>query len=352
MAQTSGSLMSFFVGKTKATLNIIWDVYSKPTPCNLKEVFGLIVLCLAISGSTGGLLYVWMNFTLQYDPFPSLITAAVSGSTLALVLFLLHPMRCAFTIILPSLGTKQGRKILISTALTILATKCIPNMVNNVSSVVVMMKCSTQVAVEGILNSTTEIKSAVADMKEILEDIPDFTDTETIPHLQQGTNIYEMMQKLEKVSKELKADISTQQKVLETTSNVVQKVIAVAFILLLLGGSVWYLIGYLTDILLGGAIGDIVDFFGSANVKTMRKDYSYVIPMLPPRCVKELSPPEQSVLVTVGALYLTAFFMTLVEVYARRMRRKICTSFYRKREEQRVQYLLAKVLKKREGPVN
>lgn len=431
----------------------MWDVYCKRTPCNFKEMVGLFFLCIAIAVSTAGLLYTWMSFTLKYDPYSSLIVAVVWGSIQVLVLYLVHPFRCACTIIIPSLGTKQGRKILLSVALTMSVTSSIPNMASNVSSVVHMIQCSSKVTVQNIVNSTSMITSTLSDMKGFFQTIPDLKQTSSILDLQERANITELENKLRNASTEFNAKISSIQKVMKVFSIVAQTVIAVVFVFHLLGGSVVYVLRYVTEpkydniylthrlmellkaegvtsipihyerkfvkstgwkmtrreverglfafikIILYGLISAVIIgldhfvFFVLTNllewahkvpeihtsitakinvnldvnlggfpsvlgipssVKTfaMDKAYSYAFPVLPSDCEPNLHPPESSLQVTIGALYIVAFIMLLGEVYARRIRRKISASFYRDREEVRVQYLLAKMVANREGCEN
>ncbi|XP_035280491.1 osteoclast stimulatory transmembrane protein-like isoform X1 [Anguilla anguilla] len=449
MAQSLRFLMSSFLRKTKVALHFTWDVYCKLTPCNFKEMVGLFFLCIAIAVSTAGLLYTWMSFTLKYDPYSSLIVAVVWGSIQVLVLYLVHPFRCACTIIIPSLGTKQGRKILLSVALTMSVTSSIPNMASNVSSVVHMIQCSSKVTVQNIVNSTSMMTSTLSDMKGFFQTIPDLKQTSSILDLQERANITELQNKLRNASTEFNTKISSIQKVMNVFSIVAQTVIAVVFVFHLLGGSVVYVLRYVTEpkydniylthrlmellkaegvtsipihykrkfvkstgwkmtrreierglfsfikiilyglisaviigldhfvffvltnllewahkvpeihtsitvkikVYLDGIFGNAASFFGK-RPKTMDKTYSYAFPVLPSNCEPNLHPPESSLQVTIGALYIVAFIMLLGEVYARRIRRKISASFYRDREEVRVQYLLAKMVANREGCEN
>ncbi|CAB1335724.1 unnamed protein product [Coregonus sp. 'balchen'] len=117
------------------------------------EVFILFCFCLIIGAAIGGLLHVWMVYSLNYQPFPSMVIACTWGCVTVLLLFFLHPVRCVLSISVPSLGIKQGRKILISTALVIVVTSCIPNMTRNLSRSVDMIKCSSHRTLPDIVNS-------------------------------------------------------------------------------------------------------------------------------------------------------------------------------------------------------
>ncbi|MGH0155848.1 UNVERIFIED_CONTAM: hypothetical protein FKN15_030400, partial [Acipenser sinensis] len=99
---------------------------------------------------------------------------------------------------------------------------------------------------------------------------------------------------------------------------------------------------------------DVVNTFGGDGSKAqiptethkMDKKYEFGIPLLCENCLKKLSPPRSSIAVTVGVLHLVAFVMLVGEVYARRARRKISASFYKQREEERVNYLFQKIIEK------
>uniref|UniRef100_A0A673YHW9 Osteoclast stimulatory transmembrane protein-like n=1 Tax=Salmo trutta TaxID=8032 RepID=A0A673YHW9_SALTR len=133
------SAQSSFKRRLSSTLTFQWGVYSKPSPTNKLEVFNLFCFCLIVGAALAGLLHVWMVYGLNYQPFPSMVVSSTWGCIIVLLLFLLHPVRCVLSISVPSLGTKQGRKILVSTALVVVVTSCIPNMTKNLSRSVDMI---------------------------------------------------------------------------------------------------------------------------------------------------------------------------------------------------------------------
>ncbi|XP_055721638.1 osteoclast stimulatory transmembrane protein-like [Salvelinus fontinalis] len=436
----ASGFISSFKRRLSSILKFQWGVYSKPSPANTLEVFNLFCFCLIIGAAIGGLLHVWMVYNLNYQPFPSMVVSSTWGCIIVLLLLLLHPVRCVLSISVPSLGTKQGRKILISTALVIVVTSCIPNMTRNLSRSVDMIKCSSHSTAERILASTSQVSSALHDMKDFIKTIPNIVNSDRFLKIEQNVNVEEMKRGIRNASARLKAEFKAIQDTLEVTGHVTQKVIASSFIVLLLGSSVSYLVRYLTDLkhdnvcqtgrlqellrargveelpeayrkrlvrtrgwrmtqielrrcLWGGTIlgfyclvcalvlgldhliyyvlqtslswtQDIpeVNTIISLRLKItiliiglirepvgeMNKDYRYGILLLPPDCVRPLSPPDPSVLSTTVALFLTALVMILGEVFSRRIRRKICSSFYRDREEERALYLRDKILLKLE----
>lgn len=63
-------------------------------------------------------------------------------------------------------------------------------------------------------------------------------------------------------------------------------------------------------------------------------------------CDTDLSPPDLGVRVLLGLLFLLSYTMVFLEIYARRIRRAITASFYRKQEEERMNFLLKEIQEK------
>ncbi|XP_034761403.2 osteoclast stimulatory transmembrane protein-like [Acipenser ruthenus] len=445
--------------KAQKTFKFLWSVYSKPAPRSALECLALLLQCLFIAVLTGGLLFTWMYLTLKYKYQASCVVAGMYASVCLFILFLVHPVRCMFTMIIPSLGTKQGRKLIISTAMMLLVLHCIPNIVTNIKTIFDIIKCSTQTTTEKTLNSTIILNSAISDFNKFFQNIPAIQKAQNNLNFKGNINISEINKKLDVISEGVKQEFHSVELILRTSLEVIKKVVAGLLLLYLLAGSVWYLIGYLTDIkydnlyvteklrslaeehgrtdallsydkklvkstglrmsrhevlralrgivilavygviaaviigldhfvffLLGNILewahdfpevdfsisaklsvkigvrgvnevnnffNDAVNFFGGDGSKAqiptethMDKNYEFGIPLLSENCLKKLSPPHSSIAVTVGVLHLVAFVMLVGEVYARRARRKISASFYKQREEERVNYLFQKIIEK------
>ncbi|XP_041114483.1 osteoclast stimulatory transmembrane protein-like [Polyodon spathula] len=446
--------------KARKTFKFLWCVYSKPTPSSSLECLALFLQCLFIATLTGGLLFIWMYLTLKYTYMPSCVVSGIYTCVCLFILFLVHPVRCMFTMIIPSLGTKQGRKLIISTAMMLLVLNCIPNIITNIKNVLDIIKCSTQTTTEKTLNSAIILNSAISDFNGFFQKIPTMQKAKNNLNFKGNINISEINKKLDIVSEGVKQEFRSVESILRTSLEVMKKVVAGLLLLYLLAGSVWYLIGYLTDIkydnlyvteklcslaeehgradallsynkklikstglrmsrhevlralrgmvilavygviaaviigldhfvffLLGNilewahdfpevefsistnlsvkigvgglneinnALNDVVNIFGGDGSKTqiptethkMDENYKFAIPFLDEGCLKKLSPPCSSIAVTVGVLHLVAFVMLVGEVYARRACRKISASFYKQREEERVNYLFQKIVEK------
>ncbi|XP_029568510.1 osteoclast stimulatory transmembrane protein isoform X2 [Salmo trutta] len=244
----ASGFLSSFKRRLSSTLTFQWGVYSKPSPTNKLEVFNLFCFCLIVGAALAGLLHVWMVYGLNYQPFPSMVVSSTWGCIIVLLLFLLHPVRCVLSISVPSLGTKQGRKILVSTALVVVVTSCIPNMTKNLSRSVDMIKCSSHSSAERILASTSQVNNALHDLKDFIGTVPKIVNSNQFLQLDQKVDVEEMKRGMRNASARLKAKFKAMQDTLEVTGHVAQKVIASSFIMLLLGSSVSYLARYLTDL--------------------------------------------------------------------------------------------------------
>ncbi|NXP07514.1 OCSTP protein, partial [Thinocorus orbignyianus] len=138
----------------------LWLVYSKPVPANGRELWTLFLQCSCITAVIGGLFYNWMFASLEY-PWRLSVAMTVSFSLLLLLtLFLVHPARCVFTMIMPTLGTKQGRKLLLSTCIMIVVVNVIPNIISNMKTILQVIKCICKNSSDSLLNSTALLGTA------------------------------------------------------------------------------------------------------------------------------------------------------------------------------------------------
>lgn len=59
-------------------------------------------------------------------------------------------------------------------------------------------------------------------------------------------------------------------------------------------------------------------------------------------CQAAASPPSRGVAVLLGCLGLMSYFLVFLEVYAKRLCRKICASFFREHGKKRMEHLRKK----------
>ncbi|XP_058859971.1 osteoclast stimulatory transmembrane protein [Acipenser ruthenus] len=238
--------------KVKKTLEFTWSAYSKPTPNNTAEFLTLLLLCFSIAVITGGLSFNWMFYTLGLEYCASGVTAGIYSIMAFLLLFFVHPVRCMFTMIIPTLGTKQGSKLIISTSVMLIALKVIPNMVTNINVIMYTLKCSASTSAENVINSTELLNNATKEIgQEVLKinkemqnvfkaSLGDFD-------LAANVNVSEIRKEFHVVSQQVANDFLLAKMVLEETKLVTSRLLAGLFVLCLLIGSSWYLKGYLTD---------------------------------------------------------------------------------------------------------
>ncbi|NXN95485.1 OCSTP protein, partial [Rhinopomastus cyanomelas] len=138
----------------------LWSVFSKPVPANSRDLWTLFLQCSCITAVIGGLFYNWLFASLEYSWSLSTAVAISFSLLLLLVLFFVHPARCVFSMMMPVLGTKQGRKLLLSTCTMIVVVNITPNILSNVKTILQVIQCICKNSSESLLNSTALLDRA------------------------------------------------------------------------------------------------------------------------------------------------------------------------------------------------
>ncbi|XP_069507412.1 osteoclast stimulatory transmembrane protein [Ambystoma mexicanum] len=232
---------------TKRYFRDIWFVYSKPVPETSKEACLLLSVCLCVTISAGGLLYNWMFSSLKYTSWLSLATSTSFSLVLLLLLVFVHPVRCVLTISIPALGTKQGRRLLLSTCFLIITLDILPNVAGNIRIILKYLQCFSENSSESLLNSTMLLEQSAQEFGREVTKVsqhPYGTGLTFVSKVNRSTIRDQML----KVSLNIKKDfLEIETKVSETVL-VANRIIACLFVVSLLCQSAWYLKLYLTDL--------------------------------------------------------------------------------------------------------
>ncbi|XP_053099445.1 osteoclast stimulatory transmembrane protein [Hemicordylus capensis] len=228
-----------------------WLAYSTPLPSNHKQLLSLFLICCCIAVSIGGLFYHWMFSSLEYSFQFSATTAAVISLLALLTLFLVHPIRCMFTMIVPTLGTKQGRKLLLSTCFMIVAVNIVPNIMNNIQSILKVIECIWKNSSKSLLTSTVLLGSASRDFSEYLINMKQakaiWKPMDSPAEFKTFNNHNLLNQKMINASQGIKEDFSHVQLLAQKSMLLANRVIAGFLLFYLIFESAWYLKCYLTD---------------------------------------------------------------------------------------------------------
>ncbi|NWV73328.1 OCSTP protein, partial [Dasyornis broadbenti] len=228
----------------------LWWIYSKPVPADGRELWTLFLQCACITIMIGGLFYNWMFSSLEYSWHLSVAVAIAFSLLLLLTLLLVHPARCVFSMIMPTLGTKQGRKLLFSTCIMIAVVNITPNIISNIKTILQVIECICKNSSDSLLNSTALLEKVSWEFGDAIQ--------ETIHSLYKPMNghfrfsllhnsslIYQEMHLAgEKISREfLSVEV-----LVKDSIRVANRLVAGFFMLYLCFESTWYLKNYLTNI--------------------------------------------------------------------------------------------------------
>ncbi|NXS26200.1 OCSTP protein, partial [Pomatostomus ruficeps] len=228
----------------------LWWIYCKPVPADGRELCTLFLECSCVTVVIGGLFYNWMFASLEYS-WPLSVAMAVSLSLLLLLtLLLVHPARCVFSMIMPTLGTKQGRKLLFSTCIMIAVVNITPNIISNIQTILQVIKCICKNSSDSLLNSTALLEKVSWEFGDAVQETIHSIYKPMNGHfrfslLQNSSLIYQKMQLAgEKISREfLSVEV-----LVKDSIRVANRLAAGFFMLYLCFESTWYLKNYLTDL--------------------------------------------------------------------------------------------------------
>ncbi|KFV75270.1 Osteoclast stimulatory transmembrane protein, partial [Dryobates pubescens] len=229
-----------------------WLIYSKPVPANSRELWTLFLQCSCITAVIGGLFYNWMFASLEYSWHISMAVAISFSLLLFLTLFLVHPARCVFTMIMATLGTRQGRKLLLSTCIAIAAVNITPNIISNIKSILQVIQCICKNSSESLLNSTALLEGAYREfgnaIQETVNTIRFYKPMDGRFRLSLLKNSSFIHQQMHLAGEEIRRDFLAAEVLVKVSVKVGNRLVAAFSILYLCLESSWYLKNYLTDL--------------------------------------------------------------------------------------------------------
>ncbi|XP_071428894.1 osteoclast stimulatory transmembrane protein [Pithys albifrons albifrons] len=242
----------FLFPKVYRIMADLWWVYSKPVPADGRELWTLFLQCSCITAVIGGLFYNWMFASLEYSWHFSIAMSISFSLLLLLTLFLVHPARCVFSMIMPTLGTKQGRKLLLSTCIMIAVVNITPNIISNIKTILQVIKCICKNSSDSLLNSTALLERA---SREFGDAIQETVHSSTIYRPMNGRFQFALLQNTPLIYKQMglagekiSRDFLSVEVLVKDSVRVGNRLIAGFSVLYLCFESIWYLKNYLTNL--------------------------------------------------------------------------------------------------------
>ncbi|NWR59247.1 OCSTP protein, partial [Bucorvus abyssinicus] len=228
----------------------LWSVYSKPVPANGRELRTLFLQCSCTTAVVGGLFYNWMFASLEYSWHLSVAMAVSFSLLLLLTLFLVHPARCVFSMIMPMLGTKQGRKLLLSTCIMIVVVNITPNIISNIKTILQVIQCICKNSSESLLNSTALLETASWEFGDAIQETVDLIYRPMNGHFQFSLlkNSSLIYQQMHLAGEKIGRDFLAVEELVKDSVRVGNKLVAGFSMLYLCFESTWYLKNYLTNL--------------------------------------------------------------------------------------------------------
>lgn len=228
--------------KALAPLQTAWVAFSQPVPASCGQLLTQLLLCGFLAIAAAGLAYHWLVSSLLYPLGPSATVATVCGFLVFLVLVLVPPARCLFALSVPTLGTEQGRRLLLSWCTTTLAVTVVPNVLANLGAAGQVLRCVTEGSLDSLLNTTHQLHTASRALSPTGQ-----VGSQGLALQAQGNGSVFRVHML-RVTQQVLEDFSGLESLAQAAALVTQQVVTGLFMLGLLVDSARYLHCYLTDL--------------------------------------------------------------------------------------------------------
>ncbi|KAK2506478.1 hypothetical protein MC885_016027 [Smutsia gigantea] len=228
--------------KVLAPLQAAWFAFSRPVPASCGQLLTQLLLCGSLAAVAAGLAHHWLVSSLLYPLGPSAMVASICGLVVFLGLGLVPPVRCLFALSVPTLGTKQGRRLLLSWSTTTLAVAVVPNILANIGAAGQVLRCVTEGSLESLLNTTHQLHTA----SRALRPTGQGGSQGLTLHAQGNGSAFRLH--MIRVTEKVLDDFSGLESLARAAALGTQQVVTGLFVLGLLVDSAWYLHRYLTDL--------------------------------------------------------------------------------------------------------
>lgn len=227
--------------KAAVPLQAAWNAFSQPVPASWKELLTQLLLCVSLASLTAGLLHHWLVSLQLYPLGPPALVTALCGLFVFLSLGLVPPIRCLFALSVPTLGSEQGRRLLLSYSAANLAVAVVPNVLANVRATGQVLSCVTEGSLESLLNTTYQLHQAAKELGPAGQAV-----SRSLTFEAEGNGSAFRLH-MRTVAQQILEDFSGLEFLAQAALGT-QRVVTGLFLLGLLGESAWYLHRYLTDL--------------------------------------------------------------------------------------------------------
>ncbi|XP_004636175.1 osteoclast stimulatory transmembrane protein [Octodon degus] len=230
------------IQKASVPLHAAWDAFSQPVPASYGQLLTHLLLCGSVAVTAAGLVHHWLISSQLYPLQLSAVVSTVCGLLIFLGLGLVPPVRCLFALSVPTLGTKQGRQLLLSYSTATLAIAVVPNVLANMRATGQVLRCVTEGSLESLLNTTHHLHAASRALGSIGR-----AGSRGLTFEVQGNGSAFHLHVL-KIAEQVLEDFSGLESLALAVALGIPRVVTGLFMLGLLVESAWYLHRYLTDL--------------------------------------------------------------------------------------------------------